>query len=148
MFLPFFENLRKTGIPVSLREFLSFLEAMKAGLATHRARVSNKTPIGQALAYIAKYWDGLCLFLTDGRIELDNNTVERTIRPIALNRKNALFAGHEVGAKNWAMIASLIETCKLNGVNPHGYFTTVLKDLVKTDSNKTPSDLLPWEFSS
>ena len=57
-----------------------------------------------------KYWDGLCLFLTDGRIEMDSNAVERTIRPIALNRKNALFAGHDDGATNWGVIASLIET--------------------------------------
>jgi hypothetical protein len=57
---------------------------------------------------IAKYWDGLCLFLTDGRIEMDSNAVERTIRPIALNRKNALFAGHDAGATNWSVIASLI----------------------------------------
>lgn len=67
--------------------------------------------IGEALAYIAKYWDGLKLFLSDGRIEIDSNTVERTIRPIALNRKYALFAGHDAGAENWAIIASLIETC-------------------------------------
>ena len=67
---------------------------------------------GEALSYIAKYWTGLELFLTDGRIEPDNNAVERTIRPIALNRKNALFAGHDAGAENWAVIASLIETCK------------------------------------
>jgi hypothetical protein len=52
--------------------------------------------------------------LTDGRIEMDNNTVERTIRPIAIGRKNSLFSGHEAGAQNWADLASLIETCKLN----------------------------------
>lgn len=56
-------------------------------------------PCREALAYIAKYW-GLCIFLTNGRIEIDNNSVERTIRPIALNRKNALFAGHDAGAEN------------------------------------------------
>lgn len=122
------------------------IEALKAWLATHRARVSNKTPIGQALAYIAKYWDGLCLFLTDGRIELDNNTVERTIRPIALNRKNALFAGHEVGAKNWAMIASLIETCKLNQINPHSYLTAVLKILAQNQKDVDKDTLMPWNF--
>ncbi len=72
--------------------------------------MSAKSSIGEALKYIAKYWDGLLLFLEDGRIELDSNAVERTIRPIALNRKNALFAGHDAGAQNWAMIASLIET--------------------------------------
>lgn len=69
--------------------------------------------MGVALGYIAKCWDGLCVFLTDCRIEIDNNTVERTIRPIALNHKNALSAGHDAGEKHWATIASLIETCKL-----------------------------------
>ena len=87
------------------------IDTLELWLAQSRARVSAKSPTGEALKYIAKYWDGLCLFLDDGRIELDNNTVERTIRPIALNRKNALFAGHDAGAQNWAVIASLIETC-------------------------------------
>ncbi|WP_210421997.1 IS66 family transposase [Rhizobium sp. S9] len=96
---------------------------MQGWLVHHRARVATKSPLGEALAYIAKYWDGLKLFLTDGRIEIDNNSVERTIRPIALNRKNALFAGHDVGAENWATIASLIETCKFNAVDPQAYLT-------------------------
>ncbi len=91
---------------------------MHTWLVHHRARVAAKSPLGEALAYIAKYWDGLKLFLTDGRIEIDNNSVERTIRPIALNRKNALFAGHDADAENWGTIASLIETCKLNAVDP------------------------------
>ncbi len=77
-------------------------------LAHHRTRASAKSPLGEALAYIAKYRDGLGRVLTDGRVEIDNNTVERTIRPIALNRKNALFAGHDASAKSWAVIASLI----------------------------------------
>ena len=79
--------------------------------------------MGEALAYIAKYRDGLGRFLTDGRVEIDRNTVERTIRPIALNGKNALFAGHDAGAENWAVIASLIETCKMNGVEPHAWLS-------------------------
>ncbi|TWC81423.1 transposase [Rhizobium sp. SJZ105] len=83
---------------------------MQAWLVHHRARVASKSPLGEALAYIIKYWDGLKLFLSDGRVEIDSNSVERTIRPIALNRKNALFAGHDAGAENWATIASLVET--------------------------------------
>ncbi|OYR22611.1 putative transposase [Brucella pseudogrignonensis] len=86
--------------------------------------------MGETLKYIAKYWDGLCLFLPDGRVELDNNSVERTIRPIALSRKNALFAGHEAGAHNWATIASLIETCKLNSVDPQKWLTSTLTAIV------------------
>ena len=94
---------------------------MQTWLTQQRARVAGKSPLGEALAYIAKYWDGLCVFLTDGRIEIDNNTVERSIRPIALNRKNALFAGHDAGAENWAIIASPVESCKLNSVDPQVY---------------------------
>jgi len=68
--------------------------------------------------------------LDDGRIEMDSNTVERAMRPIALSRKNALFAGSDEGGENWAMLASLIETCKLHGVNPEVYLTYVLTKLV------------------
>jgi hypothetical protein len=69
----------------------------------------------------------LILFLDDGRIEIDSNADERTIRPTALQRKNVLFAGHDSGAKNRAiMLASLIETCKLNKIEPHSYLTGVL----------------------
>lgn len=120
---------------------------MRTWLKHHRARVAGKSPLGEALAYIAKYWDGLCIYLTDGRIEIDNNTVERTIRPIALNRKNALFAGHDAGAENWATIASLIETCKLNAVDPLGYLTTTLAAIVKGHKQSRIEELLPWHFS-
>ncbi|MEH7846423.1 IS66 family transposase [Rhizobium laguerreae] len=117
---------------------------MQTWLAHHRARVAIKSPLGEALAYMAKYWDGLKLFLTDGRVEIDNNSVERTIRPIALNRKNALFAGHDAGAENWATIASLIETCKLNAVDPLAYLTTTLTAIVNDHRQSRIDELLPW----
>jgi transposase len=109
-------------------------------------QVSAKSPTGAALKYIAKYWEGLILFLTDGRIEMDSNAVERTIRPIALQRKNALFAGHDAGAQNWAILASLIETCKLNKVEPHSYLTGVLTAIVNGHKQKNIDQLLPWNF--
>ncbi len=115
----------------------------KTWLDHSRAQVSTKSPTGQALKYIAKYWDGLILFLTDGRIEMDSNAVERTIRPISLQRKNALFAGHNAGAQNWAMLASLIETCKLNQVEPHSYLTGVLTAIVNGHKQKDIDQLLP-----
>jgi transposase len=115
-------------------------------LTAHRVRVSAKAPLGEALKYIAKYWDGLILFLTDGRIEMDNNAVERTIRPIALNRKNALFAGHDAGATNWGVIASLIETCKLNAVDPHAYLTDTLTAIMNGHKQSQIEDLLPWNY--
>lgn len=119
-------------------------QTCKAWLLHHRTRVAMKSPLGEALAYIAKYWDGLKLFLTDGRIEIDNNTVERAIRPIALNRKNALFAGHDVGAENWATIASLIETCKLNAADPLAYLTATLAAIVNGHKQSRIYKLLPW----
>jgi len=122
------------------------LDAFEKWLTFSRAQVSAKSPTGQALKYIAKYWEGLNLFLTDGRIEIDNNPVERTIRPIALNRKNALFAGHEAGAQNWAMLASLIETCKLNAVEPHAYTSGILTAIVSGHKQSDIEDLLPWNF--
>jgi hypothetical protein len=82
----------------------------------------------------------------NGRVELDNNTVERTIRPIALNRKNALFAGHDAGAENWAVIASLIETCKLNAVDPHAWLTATLSAIAGGHKQSRITDLLPWNY--
>ncbi|CAN7731896.1 IS66 family transposase [Rhizobium sp. LjRoot98] len=120
---------------------------LQTWLACHRARVATKSPLGEALAYIAKYWDGLKLFLTDGRIEIDNNSVERTIQPIALNRKNALFAGHDTGAENWATIASLVETCKLNSVDPQAYLTATLTAIVEGYRQSRIEELLPWNHS-
>ncbi|MGO6926114.1 IS66 family transposase [Rhizobium ruizarguesonis] len=121
---------------------------MRTWLTHHRARVAGKSPLGEALSYITKYWDGLCVFLTDGRIEIDNNTIERTIRPIALNRKNALFAGHNAGAENWATIASLIETCKLNAVDPLAYMTATLTAIVNGHKQGRVDELLPWSFTA
>jgi len=122
------------------------IDAFELWLVQNRARVSAKSPTGEALKYIAKYWDGLILFLSDGRIELDSNAVERTIRPIALNRKNALFAGHDAGAQNWAVIASLIETCKLNEIEPHGYLSAVLTAIAEGHKQTDINKLLPWNY--
>ena len=78
---------------------------------------------------------------------MDSNAVERTIRPIALQRKNALFAGHDAGAQKWAMLASLIETCKLNKIEPHRYLTGVLTAIVNGHKQKDIDQLLPWNFN-
>ena len=121
---------------------------MREWLDYHHTRASAKAPLGEALGYIAKYWAGLVLFLTDGRIELDNNAVERTIRPIALNRKNALFAGHDAGAENWAVIASLIETRKLNGVDPYAWLAATLHVIVADHKQSRVNDLLPWNYAA
>ncbi len=80
-------------------------------------------PMAELIRYPLNHWSALEQFLSDGRIESDNNTDERSMRPIKLSAKNSLSAGSDGGADSWAAAASLIETCKLNGVNPQTYFT-------------------------
>ena len=84
--------------------------------------------------------------LDDGHIELDNNPVERAIRPIALGRKNHMFAGSDTGAQRWAVLASLIETAKLNTVEPHAYITDILTRLSAGYPDSQIDDLLPWNW--
>jgi transposase len=108
--------------------------------------ISQKTKLAEAIRYTLSRWEGLTRFLDDGRVEIDSNTVERSIRPIALNRKNALFAGSDGGAEHWAVIASLIETCKLNDVEPLGYLADVLTRIVNGHPNSQIDDLLPWAY--
>jgi len=108
--------------------------------------ISRKTKLAEAIRHALTRWEGLTRFLGDGRIEIDSNVIERAIRPIALNRKNALFAGSDGGGEHWAIIASLIETCKLGGVDPHLYLADVITKLVNGHLNSQIDDLLPWAY--
>ena len=120
-------------------EFEPWLRA-KLGL------ISQKTKLAEAVRYALSRWDGLTRFIADGRVEIDSNVVERAIRPIALNRKNALFAGSDGGGEHWAVIASLIETCKLIGVEPHAYLADVITRIVNDHPNSQIDELLPWAY--
>ncbi|MGA9891691.1 MAG: IS66 family transposase [Xanthobacteraceae bacterium] len=108
------------------------------------AKLPARGPTAEAIRYALNHWEGLERFLDDGRIELDNNSVERSIRPVALSRKNSLFAGSDEGGENWACLASLVETCKLNHVNPQAYFTDLLTRLVNGWPQKRIDELMPW----
>jgi hypothetical protein len=123
------------------------VEALRAWLDEQLTRVSGRSPIAEAIRYGTSHWVGLCRFLNDGRIEIDTNIVERSIRPIALSRKNALFAGSDEGGANWAIIASLIETAKLNGVNPHAWLTDTLTKLVNRWPLARIDELMPWTYA-
>ena len=82
-------------------------------------------------------------FLDDGRIDLDSNPVERSIRSLALNRKNALFAGSDEGGDNWAVIATLIENCKLSGINPHTWLAQTLTSIANGHQANRVDALMP-----
>ena len=98
-------------------------------LDEQRSRVSPRSRLGKKLTYIANQWDGLLAFLYDGRVEIDTNFVENRIRPVKLTAKNALFAGHDEGAAAWGRVASLIETCKMNGVEPYAWLKSTLEKI-------------------
>ncbi len=83
-----------------------------------------------------------------GRVELDTNAVERAIRPVALGRKNHLFAGSDGGADRWAIVASLLATAKLNDVEPYAYLKDVLERMTHGHSMNRLDDLLPWNWKA
>jgi hypothetical protein len=122
------------------------VEALQPWLREKLSLISQKTKLAEAIRYALSRWAGLCLFLDDGRIEIDNNVVERAIRPLALTRKNALFAGSDGGAEHWAVIASLIETCKLLAVDPLRYLTDVVTRIVNGHPQTRLDDLMPWAY--
>ena len=124
------------------------VDALKPWLKSQLERVSQKGKLAEAIRYALARWDGLSFFLGDGRVEMDSNIVERAIRPIALNRKNALFAGSDGGGEHWAILASLIETCKLYGIDPQGYLTDIITRIVQGHPNSRLDELLPWVYAA
>jgi transposase len=120
---------------------------LKGMLETTLAKISAKSGLAGAIRYSLNHWDGLTLFLEDGRVEVDNNTVERTIRPIALGRRNSLFAGNESGAEVWAILSSLLTTAKLNGLDPMTWLYDVTRRIVTGEVKaKDLHQLLAWHW--
>ena len=115
-------------------------------LQAQRLRISAKSRLGEKLTYIHRQWGGLQTFLHDGRVEMDSNAVENLIRPIALTRKNALFAGHDEGGRTWGRIASLIATAKINEIVPFVYLKATLEAIAAGHPANRIDELLPWNF--
>ncbi len=126
------------------------LEAYLAWLRQQRSRTLPKSLLGQAIAYSLNQWDKLTAFLKDGRLEIDNNRSERSIKPFVIGRKNWLFANTPRGAKASATIYSVIETAKENGLNPFQYLKYLFEQLPQLPDPKDPEELdrlLPWSSS-
>jgi len=123
------------------------VEALHTWLQEQLPRVSGASDLAKAIRYAIRHWPGLIMFLDDGRIEMDTNVVERAIRPITLTRKNALFAGSDGGARHWSIAMTLIQTAKLNGVEPMAWLTDVLERVVSGQTKSHELDrLLPWNW--
>ena len=121
--------------------------ALKLWFEKQLSIISSGSRLAEDIRYGLAHWEGLTRFLDDGRLELDTNPVENAIRPICLTRKNALFAGHDRGAAHWATIASLVETCKLNGADPQAYLSSAISRLVNRWPNSKIDDLMPWAYA-
>jgi transposase len=123
------------------------VEGLHAWLHQNVGRVPAASDLAKAMRYAIRHWPGLIVFLDDGRVEMDTNVVERAIRPHTLTRKNALFAGSDGGARHWAMAMTLIQTAKLNGVDPMAWLTDVLERIVsgRTKAHELKT-LLPWNW--
>jgi transposase len=123
------------------------MDAMKVTLMSVLTEISAKSTLAEAIRYTLRHWDGLVAFLDDGRIEVDTNTVERSMRAIGLGRKNSLYAGSQGGGESWAILASLVNTAKLNGLDPFTYIADVLEQIVsgRVTINRLET-LLPWTW--
>jgi transposase len=125
------------------------IDALHGWLTVQLGQVSGRSTLAEAIRYALRHWRGLVLFLEDGRLELDTNVIERAIRPIALGRKNSLFAGSDGGAHHWAIVASLVATAKLNGVEPLAWLTDVLERMVSGQTKAHELErLLPWHWKA
>jgi hypothetical protein len=122
------------------------LDAFLAWLNDQAAKALPKSAFGQAITYCLNQWDKLVVFLKDGRLELDNNRAERSIKPFVIGRKNWLFANTPKGAKASAVTYSIIETAKENGLNPFYYLTYLFERLpnINTADQNSLDELLPW----
>ena len=120
---------------------------LKAWLEDTLGRLSGKSELAGAMRYALSRWKALTNFIHDGRTSIDNNAAERSIRGIALGRKNYLFAGSDNGRNRAAAIYSLIETCKLNAIDPEAYLRDIIARIPDHKINRI-GELLPWNWAT
>jgi transposase len=122
------------------------LDALHGWMQAQRRRLSGKSALGKAMQYALNRWDALARYLEDGRLSIDNNLSERLLRGIAVTRKNFLFVGSDAGGERAAIIYTVAETAKLNGLNPEAYIASVLNRLACGHPVTRINELLPWNF--
>jgi transposase len=123
------------------------LDELRAWMIQMRTSLSKKSDLAGAIHYALSRWRALMRYCEDGRIEIDNNAAERSLRAVALGRKNYLFAGSDAGGERAAIIYSLLGTAKLNGIDPEGYLRYVLERIAEHPINRV-AELLPWNLAA
>jgi transposase len=121
------------------------VEAFRAWVEQQLTRIPGKGDLAKAFRYGLSRWPSFCLFLEDGRVAIDNNSAERALRPIGIGRKNWLFAGADTGAETLARAMTIIETAKMNGLDPQAYLADVLDRIHDHKINRL-DELLPWNW--
>jgi transposase len=132
-------------LAVRQRDAVPLLAELKSFLDKALTEISGKSTLAKAIRYALARWTALTRYTTDGRLEMTNNAVERAIRPLALTRKNYLFAGADSGGTRAAAMYTLIETAKMNGLDPEAYLRDVIARIADHPINRI-AELLPWNW--
>ena len=122
------------------------LDKIKLSLEENYSKIPPKTPLAEAFFYTLSHWDALYLYLSDARLEIDNNRSERAVKPFVIGRKNWLFHGNDIGAKAGAVLFSLIETCKQNHIDPFSWFKYALTHIKQATTIELLDKLLPYNL--
>ena len=123
------------------------LESLKQWLEETLVKLSKKSDTAMAVRYALRKWEALMRYCDDGHLEIDNNAAERSLRAVALGRKNYLFAGSDRGGESAAAIYNLVGTAKLNGIGPESYLRNVLSRIPDHPINRI-EELLPWNIAA
>ena len=123
------------------------VEAFHAWAQAQLTKIPAKSDLANAFRYALTRWPAFCLFLEDGRVAIDNNSAERALKPIGIGRKNWLFAGADTGAETLARAMTIIETAKMNGLDPQAYLADVIERINDHKINRL-DELLPWNWAA
>lgn len=136
----------ETRRAVRQAQSLPLLTDLNAYLEASLERISRKSDLAKAIRYSLGRWEALCRYTDDGRLEMTNNAAERAIRPLTLGRRNWTFLGSDAGGERAAVFFTLIQSCKLNEVNPEAYLADLVGRIGEHPASRI-DELLPWNWS-